>query len=196
MVGEKLVAVVLAAGASSRMGRPKALIGWRGRPFVRHAIELARGAGIERVIVVEGAVPLSAAVGEAARVVHNDVWEEGPLGSLQCGLREALTPAVEGVLVLSVDRPHLEPQTVARLVAAWSAEPEGIWQPSFQGRHGHPIVHPRDVADTLLSLERSASPRPVLRSPEFASRRRFVEVSDPAVLDNLDRPEDLGRLPS
>lgn len=193
-----LAAVVLAAGASSRMGRPKALLRWRGRPFVRHAVEQARAAGASPVVVVEGAVALpEAALGGALRV-RNEAWAEGPLGSLQAGLRALLDGArvEQGVLVLTVDRPHLRASTLRALAEAAAREPEAIWQPRTQERRGHPIVYPADLVPALVELVPPQTPRTLLARPSVAARRRSIDVEDPAVLDNLDRPEDLARLPS
>lgn len=191
-----LAAVVLAAGASTRMGRPKALLRWRGRPFVWHVVEQARAAGAGRVIVVEGAVVLPREAVGGATVVRNEAWAEGPLGSLQVGLRALQEARAEGpVLVLTVDRPHLRAQTLRALAEAVAAEPEAIWQPRLGERRGHPIVYPADVVPLLLELRPPRTPRTLLAQPEIAARRRQIEVDDPAVLDNLDAPEDLERLP-
>ncbi|MEM9453459.1 MAG: nucleotidyltransferase family protein [Myxococcota bacterium] len=192
-----LAAVVLAAGASTRMGRPKALLRWRGRPFVRHAVEQAHAAGASPVVVVEGAVPLPEVALGGARRVHNEAWAEGPLGSLQMGLRALLdTGCTEaGVLVLTVDRPHVRESTLRELVAAVRDEPRAIWQPRHHDRRGHPIIYPADLVPALVELAPPQTPRTLLARPEVAARRRSLAVEDPAVLDNLDRPEDLDRLP-
>ena len=111
-----LAAVVLAAGASTRMGRPKALLRWRGRPFAWHVLQQAHAAGAEPVIVVEGAVALPREAVQGATVVRNEAWADGPLGSLQVGLRALREAGAEGpVLVLTVDRPHLRAETLRAL---------------------------------------------------------------------------------
>ncbi|MCX4241478.1 nucleotidyltransferase family protein [Paraliomyxa miuraensis] len=192
-----LAAVVLAAGASTRMGRPKALLRWRGRPFVWHVCQQARAAGAGLVVVVEGAVVLPRGeLGEGAVVVRNDRWADGPLGSLQTGLRALDEAGVKTpVLVLTVDRPHLREQTLRALAKAVAAEPDAIWQPRLGERRGHPIVYPADVVPMLVRLRPPQTPRTLLAQHDVAARRKQIEVDDPAVLDNLDAPEDLERLP-
>lgn len=192
----RLSAVILAAGASTRMGRPKALLEWRGRPFVLHTVELAREAGAEPIVVVQGAVTLPAeAVGDAT-VVHNAQWSRGPLGSLQCGLAAVREHApTAAVMVLTVDRPHIAASTVQALAAAAAGEPAAIWQPRWGDRRGHPILYPPDVVQRLLDLRPPSTPRDLLGEPSIAQRRRQIDVSDPAVLDNLDSPADLHALP-
>ncbi len=194
MIG--LAAVVLAAGASTRMGRPKALLRWRGRPFVWHVLEQARVAGACPVVVVEGAVALPIEALGQATVVRNEAWAEGPLGSLHVGLRALIDAGVHApVLVLTVDRPHLHADTLRALATAVAAEPHAVWQPRRGERRGHPIVYPSDLVPALVRLRPPQTPRTLLAQPEIASRRRQLDVLDPAVLDNLDCPEDLLRLP-
>ena len=188
-----LAAIVLAAGASTRMGRPKALESWRGRPFVAHCIALAAAGGCAPISVVAGAVALPSSATEGAIVVVNEDWERGQMSSLRVGL--AAVPEDAAVLVLTVDRPHVRPDVVRSLVAAWRREPERVWQPRVGDRRGHPLLYPADVARMLVTAPEGQTQRDVLHRPEVAARRRTVETDDPAVCDNLDRPEDLTRLP-
>jgi len=190
----RIAAVVLAAGASTRMGAAKALLVWRGQPFVAHSIALARAVGAAPIVVVEGAHAIPDELLGAALRVKNEAWSLGPLGSLQAGLRVALADDPQAVLVLSVDRPHVAAKTVVALVAAHLREPSCVWQPSCNGKHGHPIVWPLDLAQRVLALQIDATPRDVLGAPDVEPRRRYVEVADTAVLDNIDAPDDLERL--
>jgi len=188
-------AVVLAAGASTRMGRPKQLLRHRERSFVGCAVDLARAAGCTPIVVVTGAIGLDREPLAPALLVVNPDWPMGQLSSLQRGLAAAREhrPDTPGLLVLTVDRPHLRPDTVAALVAAWRAEPGGLWQPEHHGRRGHPVIYPAALLSALAALPPTASPRPLVAA--HAALRRGLAVEDPAVLDNLDRLEDLARLP-
>jgi CTP:molybdopterin cytidylyltransferase MocA len=176
------------------MGAPKALLVWRGQPFVAHAIALARAVGAAPIVVVEGAHAIPDELLGGAMRVKNEAWALGPLGSLQAGLRVALADDPAAVLVLSVDRPHVATTTVEALVAAHVREPTAVWQPSCNGQHGHPIVWPLDLAQRVLALQIDASPRDLLGAADVEPRRRFVNVEDTAVLDNIDAPDDLERL--
>lgn len=187
-----LAALVLAAGEGSRMGRPKATILWRGRSFARHAVALAEAAGCAPIVVVSGAVRLTAADLGSAEQVWNEGWSQGPTSSLRRGL-EAL-PRGRSVLLLTVDRPHLRPDTALALAAAAREAPTAIWQPVHEGRRGHPILYPADLVPILLALPLATSPRELLARPEISARRRLLPTADPAVLDNIDHPEDLSRL--
>lgn len=191
----RLAAVVLAAGASTRMGRPKPLIKWRGRPFAWHTVALAKAAGAEPVVVVQGAVSLPSDAANGAAIVRNEAWAQGPLGSLACGLRAVQGARPHAVMVLTIDRPHVEPATVQALAEAVRGEPGAVWQPRYAGRRGHPIVYPAPIVEALLKLRPPDTPRDLLARPEVARLRRVLDVDDAAVLDNLDRPGDLARLP-
>lgn len=192
----RLAAVVLAAGASTRMGRPKPLLEWRGRPFVWHVLEQARAAEAQPVIVVEGAVPLPREQLEGAVIVRNEQWAEGPLGSLQVGLRAVIEAGARGpVLVLTVDRPHVRAETLRALAGAVDEDPTAVWQPRLDEKRGHPIVYPDDLVPLLIALRPPMTPRDLLADSSIAPRRRWTEVDDPAVLDNLDTPDALERLP-
>jgi CTP:molybdopterin cytidylyltransferase MocA len=190
-----LVAVILAAGASTRMGRPKALLEWRGHTFLAHAVALVQRMRPARVVVVQGAVPLPGEAWAGAELVHHPGWARGPSTSLQAGLAALADEVDAAVVVHGVDRPHVLPATADALAAAWSTEPGAIWQPRHAGRSGHPVVWPADLVARLRALPEDASPRTVLYAPDVTDRRRYVDVADPAVLDNLDRPDDLDRLP-
>lgn len=187
-----VAAVILAAGASTRMGRPKALIEWRGRPFFMHCVRRAEAVGCAPVVVVWGSTALPEVDG--VRQAHNPDWEQGPLSSLQVGLRAVLPSDPSGVLVMTVDRPHVADATLRALVEAHRRTPSVVVQPRLNATSGHPIVHPKAVVDTLLRLAPSDSVRAVLGRPEIRSARLRIPVADPAVLDNLDTPADLAKL--
>ncbi len=193
-----LIAVVLAAGASTRMGESKAALLWRGQSFVSHCVGLGRAAigSKQAVFVVEGARPLGAALpaGGGFTLLRNEGWKRGPLSSLQCALAH---PNAKGcsALVLSVDRPHLAQATVRRLCElAYTSDPTRIWQPARQGKRGHPILWPADLCEALLALDPESSPRELLARPEVATRRASYPVADPAIFDNIDDPQGYSRL--
>lgn len=186
-----LGALVLAAGASIRMGAPKPLVRWRDRTFVGHVVDRARAAGCDPIVVVQGAHAIPASEVVPARLVANARWAEGPTTSLRVGLA-AMGPQ-DAVVVATVDRPHVAAATWIRLVEAARGRPEAVWQPRFEGRRGHPLVLPASLLGHALALPADATLRDLLARPEVV--RCTLDVDDPAVLDNLDAPVDLARLP-
>ncbi len=187
-----VAAVILAAGASTRMGRPKALIEWRGRPFFMHCVRRADAAGCVPVVVVWGSSALPEVDG--VQQAHNPEWEQGPLSSLQVGLRAVLPSDPSGVLVMTVDRPHVAESTVRALVEAHQVTPGVVVQPRLDAVSGHPVLHPRSVVDALLQLAPTDSVRTILRRADVRDARRRIPVEDRAVLDNLDTPASLAKL--
>lgn len=150
-----VAAILLAAGTSTRMGRPKSLLPWGGMTLIEWQVEQLRAAGVEDVIVVVGheAEAVSRQVGaESARLVVNAHYQEGRASSLRAGAAAAADD-VEAVLVLGVDQPR--PAWLSRrLIEAWRSQgrPAAV-VPVNRGRRGHPVV----VAGALLPDLRSAS---------------------------------------
>jgi molybdenum cofactor cytidylyltransferase len=193
-VAEHVAALILAGGASVRMGRPKALLEFRGRSFLACGVEVVRAAGCAPVIVVDGAHRLPEFDG--VERVHNEHWQHGPLASLQVGLRRALAidPALAGLLVHHVERPRVRVETIAALLEAHAAEPDRLWQVCVGGRSGHPMLWPRGLFEALLGLDPTRESARTLVRGAAAERRRKLEVDDLGVLDNIDTPDDFARL--
>ena len=191
--------VILAAGESSRMGRDKALLPWRGKTFLRGAIDVLQPL-TDLVIVVAGknAANLAPAVyASGASLVVNPTPELGQFSSLQAGLREILNRGRDAAVVALVDRPPASPDTVARLRAAFQeATARGKWAvvPEHGGRHGHPIVIGREMMEAFLR----ARPEETARDVEHAQQQRieYVAVDDPLVVTNVDTPQDYENLVS
>ena len=179
-----IAGVILAAGASSRMGCPKALLEYQGESFLRRLSGMLAGV-CGRVVVVLGydAERVGTAAPESVQTVINPAPERGMLSSLQCGLR-ALD--AEAVLFLPVDYGGIGRSTVARVAAeAGTAE---IVVPVFAGRHGHPVCVSRAISMELLALPETARAREVIR--RHRSETRYVMVDDPGVVNDVDTPED------
>jgi nicotine blue oxidoreductase len=130
-------AVILAAGASTRYGRPKQ---WELLPAVLERLEQCR---LDEVVVVEGAHPLAAAAG---RIVHCTDWAHGPGASLRCGLA-ALGEGVTHAVVVLADGPELDPRAIGR-VLEHRGEADVV-AASYDGTRNHPVVLARGVWATI-----------------------------------------------
>jgi molybdenum cofactor cytidylyltransferase len=188
----RVAAVILAAGASVRMGSAKPLVQWRGRSFVAHVVARARASGCAPIVVVTGAHAIAASEVAPAVIVENPRWEQGPTTSLQAGI--ASLGEVDAVVIATVDRPHVTAATWHALLDAWASAPDSVWQPQHGAGRGHPVVLPTRVLAKVLAMAPHETLRDLLRSSDIAPLRRVIEVDDAAVIDNIDTPADVARL--
>ena len=177
-------AIILAAGASSRMGRPKPLLEFEGQTFLDRLI--ATFDGICRPIIVVlgyGADLVRAGIqnGRLAEVVINTQPERGMLSSLQCGLQHVPRDC-DAVLFTTVDLPAIQRATIEKL--ARTEAPLAI--ASFGGRRGHPVRISRRIADELLAAPVDSQARDIIHR----HRPLLIETTDPGVLHDVDTPAD------
>jgi molybdenum cofactor cytidylyltransferase len=190
--------VILAAGASSRMGRDKALLPWRDSTFLSAAIRMLQPA-TELVIVVAGrnAANIAPAVyANAGFLVINPEPDQGQFSSLRIGLDEVLNRGRDAAIVTLVDRPAPSANVVDRLKQVFLASGEQTWAviPEYGGRHGHPIVIGREMIEAFLRAPAESTARDV----EHANQDHitYVPVDDPLVTVNVNTAEDFEKLRS
>jgi CTP:molybdopterin cytidylyltransferase MocA len=181
-------AIVLAAGAGSRIGRPKALLtlGPTGPTFVDAIAETLRTAGVPvwRIVVAPGFAP------RRAQDVVNPDPSLGMLSSIQCGLADfAETP--EAVLVWPVDHPLVVPATVGAIIAAFRRGKAPVVVPTYGGRRGHPVLFAARVFPEILAADRSRGAREVVHAHDD---RLELGVNDPGVVEDIDTTADYERV--
>lgn len=181
--------MVLAAGASSRMGRPKPLLQLPGgTPLGRAQVELLRSAGCRPVGLVTGAYgdEVRRELGEYALCVHNGRWRQGRVSSVQAGLR-AMYPFA-GCVLLPVDTAGVQESTVRRMLLA--AEGEGVLsvRPFYRGRRGLLCWISAALFERIAALDDAAESRARL-DDLLQPLETGLEVEDSAVLNNLNTPE-------
>jgi molybdenum cofactor cytidylyltransferase len=185
--------IVLAAGGSTRMGRPKALLRAGDRTFIRRILDALAGGGISDALVVvrPGDDEVIAEVEAAgARGVPNPRADEGQLSSLLAGLDAVDAPGVDAILVTLVDVPLVDPSTVRALLARRAVSAAPILRAVHGGRHGHPVIFTRAVFDALRRADPSTGAKSVVRAFEVDD----VEVDDPGIVEDIDTPADYRRL--
>ncbi len=188
----RTAAVVLAGGGSSRFGSAKQLARWQGQTFIERVVDLALAAAtVQSVIVVLGAeVKRCQAVlaNRPVKFVINERWADGQSTSMQAGL--AAVPAnVDSVVFLLVDLPGLTATIVDSLIERYRKTLAPIVWPEFEGRRGNPVLFDRSLFPELMQIRGDTGGRPLVNAYQAQAER--VAVTNPAVLLDVDRPEDL-----
>lgn len=188
-----LPAVLLAAGASSRMGQPKLLLPFAGQTVIEHILAILTDAGIQEVIVVTGHAaenlrPHLTAPGITE--AHNPDPDRGMLSSVRVAL-ENLPEDATAFLLLLGDQPLVSPPTVHALLNAHNDHPEKIIIPVHNQRRGHPIIIPTQFRNEIMNHFDDTGLRGLMRKHPDAIR----EINDPSaeILQDMDTPEDYQR---
>jgi len=192
----RTVALLLAGGASRRMGRLKQLEPLDGRPLLQHALDNLCASRVDSVLLVVGCQAdrilqgLNLPAGGRVGVVRNPAWEEGMATSLVAGLKAARQP--DAVLVALGDMPEVPGVVVDRLLEEAERSDSSVVAPVCAGRRGHPVLFGSRLFPELMRLRGDGGAAQILRAhPEEVLG---VPVDCPGVLHDVDRPGDLVKL--
>ena len=188
-------AMVLAAGLSRRMGEPKALLPLGGKAMVVRVVEtLIAAEGIGPVIVVTGhqADQVAAAVSiYGVTCIHNPDYAVGEMiSSVRCGIA-TLAGKVDAALLALGDQPAVQPETLRQLINARQDHAAPLVIPTFSGRRGHPLILSAVLFSEIQSLPPDQTLRDVVHRHLVSAI--LVPVDDPAVVADVDTPEDYQR---
>ncbi len=191
LVHSRAAVVVLAAGGSSRFGSPKQLARWGDKTLIEQAVDTALASEGGPVVVVLGAeVERSrAALGSRpVQVVVNEAWAQGQSTSMQAGLA-ALPDNIGCAIFMLVDLPGVTPDLINRLILRHRQTLAPLVWPEFEGRRGNPALFDRRLFAELKAVSGDTGGKPVLLRYQAQAER--VAVADPAILQDIDRVEDL-----
>lgn len=184
-----IAGIILAAGASSRMGRPKALLDYQGETFLARLVRLL-SAACDSVIVVLGhhADSLRPHVSPRARIEINPDPGRGQLSSLQTALR-TLPAAATGFAFVPVDCPAVTEETIERLARAFARrDPATLFViPRNGGQRGHPVFAAAALIPEFLALPPTAEARQIVH--RYVPRTEYVDVDDAGIFADIDTPE-------
>ena len=171
------------------MGRPKALLPFRGSTFLENILDTISQSQIGHTIVVVGHHRREIeSLGIRVPVVFNPNYEQGMVTSFQAGI-QALSSDILGAFLFLVDHPLVEISTIEAMIP--SAGEDRIVQPAFEGRRGHPVLFGKKVLDEILQLPPSEGADTVVRKdPE---RLFEIPVKSGAILLDIDTPEQFAR---
>jgi molybdenum cofactor cytidylyltransferase len=186
-----LAAVILSGGASRRMGSPKALLSYQGRPFLEHLLDVAHHPkiGARRVVLGADAEPIAKEINLSAdEIVINEDWEKGQLSSIQAALR-SLPPDTDGVILFLIDHPLISSALVGELIETFYTSRKSIVLPVYEGRRGHPVIFSSTLYPELMSAPLETGARSVVW--ENASEVQVVQTNEEGCILNLNDPDTM-----
>lgn len=195
-----IAGIILAAGSSSRLGRPKQLLPLHGEPLIRQTVRRVLQSSLDEVLVVVGheAEAVSAVLADLpVRIVMNPDAASGQSTSVVAGLNalpDAIAPAApdaypEAVIFLLGDQPGVDPRVIDALVAAWKVSRAPVVAPRYSDGMGNPILFDRRVFPELRALGGDVGARAIVRQYAASGTLVPVAVDGPAPPD-VDTEED------
>lgn len=189
-----VIAILLAAGVSSRMGEPKPLVRLAGRPLLSHALEALRQSDVSEIVVVLGAeadrVRREVAL-DGTRTIVNPDYADGMRSSIRAGMHAA-PPEGEAFLIVLGDQPLVSLATINTLVARREATGARIIVPTYCGVRGNPVLLHRSLSPDIEAIHGDVGCRDVVNG--HLDETVEVSVDDPGILIDIDTPEEVRRV--
>jgi molybdenum cofactor cytidylyltransferase len=194
VVDRALAGVVLAAGESKRMGKPKQLLPFGAHTILERVVDTLLNAEVGEVIVVLGHVADRVRVvlgNRPVKAVVNESYRQGMLSSVKCGVR-AISADCNAVLFALGDQPHIESAVVREVIQAYRAQDTGIVIPRYAGKKGHPIIInlPR-YREAILNLPEHVGLNALMQA--HADDVRLIDVATEDIIRDIDEPADYTR---
>jgi len=191
---KKISAIVLAAGLSTRMGKPKLILPWGKTTIIGQVVHVLLGAGIIDIVIVTGAYKreVEDAISQyPVRFVHNpNAISEEMTTSLQKGL-EAINDDTDAIMIVLGDQPQIELKVIEKLIDTYCQSDHKLVFPSYQQRRGHPWIVDRSLWSEILLLSRSDTLRDFVRY--HGNEINYVLVDRDSILRDIDTPEEYSK---
>lgn len=186
-----IVAVVLSAGESSRMGRPKALLPIDGQTFIEKIVAALKQTKVGKIIVILGhnARELQSKISHLpVEILINTDYKLGQLSSLQLAVRNLQADLeCDGMLVHLVDHPYLAPALVEEMIRRFYETKKRIIVPKFHGKRGHPVIFSNALFDEILSAPMEEGAKAVVNAHRAETLE--IETEEEGIAVDIDTPE-------
>jgi molybdenum cofactor cytidylyltransferase len=189
-----IVAVVLSAGESRRMGRPKALLPIGEESFLERIVRSLKAVKVEKIVVVLGhnAADIETKIAHLpVTIVVNPDYAQGQLSSLIAAIRSLPAEKVDGILVHLVDHPFVNPGLVNRMIDRFYESKKLIVVPKWKGRRGHPVIFSSRLFGELLSAPLDQGAKRVVHA--HMDDTLEIETDQAGITFDIDTPEDYRR---
>ena len=184
--------VILAAGGSERLEKPKQLLEWQGKPFIRQVAETALEAGLSPLIIITGAYHdqvAEALVDLPVKIVHNQNWSEGQSTSVRLGIQN-LPERCDSVMFLLSDQPQISSQFIQQLVERYRQNRNPVTAPMVDGQRGNPMLFSSEVFSALEKISGDRGGRAVINQFKVD----WLQWNDKRILLDVDHEGDYRKL--
>jgi molybdenum cofactor cytidylyltransferase len=185
-----IVGIILSAGESKRMGKPKQLLPWGNSVILQQVIDNASASRLGMILLVLGShadeIAGKIKISSKIRIVINRDFKEGMSSSVKCGVKNAPEEADAYVLLLG-DQPTIFPDIINKLIDCYQTNKHGIIIPVYDGRRGHPVVFDVKYKQALLAIGDGGAKVVVDKHTHDVLE---VTVDSPEVLTDIDTPQD------
>lgn len=191
----KIGLIILAAGAATRMGRPKQLLSYQGRSLILHAVEVALASLCQPIIVVLGAYAEQIKpelMSKAVQVVENSQWQEGMSSSIRAGISMLLktNSKLDAVIISLADQPLVSPQIFNQLIQSYQETQKVIIASKYNETTGVPALFSNALFPELMQLEGDKGAKALIQ--KYIDTALILLIPEAAI--DIDTPDDYNQL--
>jgi molybdenum cofactor cytidylyltransferase len=190
----QILPVILAAGQSSRLGRPKQLVQWKGKTLIQRTVSIVLGSTAKAPLIISGAFhnEILDYIPDSLSVMHNTNWQAGMGSSIQLAAKAAISGNYDALLLLPCDLPHLSVSDLQRLIQEAQRSRASIICSSFKDTLGIPVIFKSGIFEELSQIDPAAGAKLVIS----ANMDQVKTVSIPNAAFDIDTEEDVAGLPA